>query len=61
MPSLNTPVQRLKVAILPLDVPCSGTVTHSREILTTGNFLGKKPGRFSLNGDMDVENKSGLE
>jgi len=61
MPSLNTPVQRLKVAILPLDVPCSGRVTHSREILTTGNFHGKKPGRFCLNGYMDVENKLGLE
>jgi len=33
MPSLNTPVQRLKVAILPLDLPCSGPVTHSG-----GNF-----------------------
>ena len=36
MPSLNMPVQSLKVAILPLDLPCSGPVTHSREILTTG-------------------------
>jgi hypothetical protein len=36
MPSPNTPVQRLKVAILPLDLPCSGPVTHSGEILTTG-------------------------
>jgi len=33
---LNMPVQRLKVAILSLDVPCSGPVTHSGEILTTG-------------------------
>jgi len=39
MPSLNMPVQRLKVAILPLDVPCSGLVTHSGEILTTGKSL----------------------
>jgi hypothetical protein len=39
MPSLNTPVQRLKVAILPLDLPCSGPVTHSGEILTTGKKL----------------------
>ena len=30
------PVQRLKVAILPLDLPCSGPVIHSGEILTTG-------------------------
>jgi len=43
MPSLNMPVQRLKVAILPLDLPCSGPVTHSGEILTTGKSHGKKP------------------
>jgi len=39
------PVQRLKVAILPLDLPCSGSVTHSEEILTTGKSHGKKPDR----------------
>jgi len=49
MPSLNMPVQRLKVAILPLDLPCSGPVTHSGEILTTVKSHGKKPERFSLN------------
>jgi hypothetical protein len=32
--SLNMPVQRLKVAILPLDWTCSGPVTHSGKILT---------------------------
>ena len=41
MPSLNMPVHRLKVAILPLDLPCSGTVTHSGEILITGKSHGK--------------------
>jgi hypothetical protein len=46
MPSLNTPVQRLKVAILPLDLACSGPVTHSGEILTTGKFHEKKPDRL---------------
>ena len=55
MPTLNKPVQRLKVAILPLDLPCSGPVIHSGEILTTGKSRGKKPDRFSLNDDMDVE------
>ena len=40
MPSLNTPVQRLKVAILPLDLPCSVPVTHSGEILTTDKSHG---------------------
>jgi len=55
MPSLNMPFQRLKVGILPLELPCSGPVTHSGEILTTGKSHGKKPGRFSLNNNMDVE------
>jgi len=45
MPSPNMSVQRLKVAILPLDLPCSGPVTHSGEILTTGKSHGKKPDR----------------
>jgi len=45
MPPLNMPAQRLKVAILPLDLPCSGSVTHSGEILTTGKSHGKKPDR----------------
>jgi len=49
MPSLNMPVQTLKVAILPLDVPCCGPVNHSGEILTTGRSHGKKPDRFSSN------------
>ena len=44
--SLNMPVQRLKVAIPPLDLPCFGPVTHSGEILTTGKSHGKKPDRF---------------
>ena len=46
MPSLNMSVQRLKVAILPLDLPCSGPVTHPGEILTTGKSRGKKPDRY---------------
>jgi len=45
MSSLNMPVQRLKVAVLPLDLTCSGSVTHSGEILTTGKSHGKKPDR----------------
>jgi hypothetical protein len=52
------PVQRLKVAILPLDLACSGPVTHSGEILTTGKSHGKKPDRFSLDDNMDVEKVS---
>jgi len=61
MPSLNMPVQRLKVAILPLDLPCSGPVTHSGEILTTGKSHGKKLDRFFLNDDRDVKNVSRFE
>jgi hypothetical protein len=48
MPFLNMPVQRLKVAVLPLDLPCSAPVTHSWEILTNVKSHGKKPDRFSL-------------
>jgi len=48
MPSLNMPVQRLKVTILPLDLPCSGAVTYSGQNLTTGKSHGKKRDRFSL-------------
>ena len=55
IPSLNMPVQRLKVAILPLDLPCSGPVTHSGDILTTGKSHGKKPDKFYLNDDTDVK------
>jgi len=58
MPPLNMPVQRLKVAILPLDLSCSGPVTHSGEILTTGKSHGKKPDRFSLNNNTDVKKVS---
>jgi len=61
MPSLNMPVQRLKVGTLPLDLPCSGPVTHSGEILTTGKSHGKKPDRFSSNENMDVEKVSRFE
>ena len=43
MPSLNMPVQRLKVAVLPLDLTCCGFATHSGEVLTTGKSHKKKP------------------
>jgi len=58
IPSLNIPVQRLKVAILPLDLTRPGPVTHSGKILTTDKSHGKKPDRFSLNDDTDVKNVS---
>jgi len=43
MPSHNMPVQTLKVAILPLDLPCSGLVTHSGNISITGKSHKTKP------------------
>jgi hypothetical protein len=58
MPSLSMPVQRFKVAILPLDLPCPGPVTNSGEILTTGKSHGKKPDRFSFNDDTVVKKVS---
>ena len=58
MPSLNMTAQRLKVAILPWDLTCSGLITHSGEILTTGKSHERKSDRFSLNDDMDVEKVS---
>ena len=36
MQSQNMPVQRLKAAILPLDILCSRLVTHSGKIPTAG-------------------------
>jgi len=48
------PVQKLKAAILPLYLPCSGPVTLSGEILTTAKSEGKKPYRLSLNDNVDV-------
>jgi len=56
MPSLNMPVQRLKVAILPLNLPCSGPVTHSGEILTTGKSHGRKPHRFTQGNETLLSN-----
>jgi hypothetical protein len=48
MPSLNKTIQRLKAATIPLDLPCSGPVTHSGEISTTGKSHGKKPDGFNI-------------
>jgi len=54
IPSLNILVQRLKVAILPLNLPCSGPVTHSGEILTPGESHGKV-GKIETSGYMRPE------
>jgi len=42
VPFQNMPVQRLKIAVLPLDLPCSGIATHSEEKLTSGKSHKKK-------------------
>jgi hypothetical protein len=43
MLSQGIPVQRLKVAVILLDLPCYGLITNSGEILTTGQSHKKKP------------------
>jgi hypothetical protein len=42
MPSQSAPVQRLKVAILPLNLTCSGPITHSWDISITGKSHNKE-------------------
>ena len=46
MPSQNMLVQKLKVAVPPMDLPCSGIEIHSVEILTTGKSHKITMGRF---------------
>jgi len=46
MPSLNMPIHRLKLAVLPLDLPCFGLETHSGEIPTTCKSHNKKKDDF---------------
>jgi hypothetical protein len=40
------PVQRLKLAIPPLDVLCYGLIAHSGETVVTGQSHTKKPDRL---------------
>jgi hypothetical protein len=54
MASQNMPVQWLKVAILPLDLPCSGPVTHSWDISVTGKSH-KKKGDGSSEDNMEMQ------
>jgi len=42
----NMPVQRLKVAILPMDLPSSGLIIHSGKILTIAKTLKWMMGRL---------------
>ena len=45
-PFQKTPIKRLKVATLRLDLASSGLGTHAGEILTTGITHKKKPDGF---------------
>jgi hypothetical protein len=42
-PPQNMSAHRMKVAVLPLDLPYSGLLTHSGEILTNGKSQNMKP------------------
>jgi len=55
MPSHNTTVQKLKIAILPLDLHCSRLVTHSRRILTTGTSHKKRPDGLFAKDDTEMK------
>jgi len=46
MPSLSKPVQRLKVATRPLDLPYSGPVTHSGDIFNHWQVSRKETGQI---------------
>jgi uncharacterized protein (DUF302 family) len=56
MPSQNTPILELKVANLPLDLPCSALVTESMETLTTGKSYKKKPDRLFPKDETEINN-----
>jgi hypothetical protein len=56
IPFQSTPVQRLKAAILPLDLACSGSVTHLGDILITG-----KSHKKNLDGKMTPQNAEGTK
>jgi hypothetical protein len=58
IPNQNMSIQRLKVAILPLDLPCSGIVTHSGKILAIGKSFKKKIKKWLL--DYKKKNLAGL-
>jgi hypothetical protein len=49
------PVQKLKVAVLPLDLICFGIITHSAEIPTTGKSKKKKlDGLYLMKGGLNT-------
>jgi hypothetical protein len=62
MPPQNMPVQRLKTAVLPFDLPCSGLITHSGDISMTGKSHKKKSRCASLTRkSQDVSPKDNME
>jgi hypothetical protein len=58
--SRTTAAQRLKVAILPLDLAFSGFITHSGEILNTGKTRKKKPDGFFPKVPRCAKNQKGI-
>jgi len=55
MPSQNMSVHRLKSAILPLDLTCSGFVIHLGELLSKETSHKKQPDRLLTNYDSEMK------
>jgi hypothetical protein len=54
MPSQTMPVQKLKIAVLPLGLPCSRLVTHPGVFLATGKPHKKRPEGLSRQDDSEI-------
>jgi len=57
MSSQNMPFPWIKVAILLLDLPCSGIVTHSGKILNTVKSPIKKPDGLFPKDDTEMKKR----
>jgi hypothetical protein len=55
IPAHITTVHNLKMAILTLDLPCSGFVPNSGEILTTGKSHNKRPDGLFAKDDTEMK------
>ena len=55
------PVQTLKVAVLPMDLACSGLITHSQEILIIGKSHNRKPEELYPTDDSEMKNVVGFK
>jgi hypothetical protein len=61
MAAQSMSVQRLKVTILPLDLPCSGPITHSGDISVIGKSHKKKPNGKKLHSKKQKEPRKTTE